>query len=81
MLRLVVSQKSSEARPDAAQPDEETVRHLRQMLREAEAGTLIGVVAATHHRSGELGYVGAGSLCQSPALGLAAATKLARHFL
>lgn len=52
-----------------------------ELLRDAENGVLVGVVAAAHYHDGSLGFFGSGTLCESPAIGLAAVTKLSTKFL
>ena len=51
------------------------------MLQDAMEGKLVGLIAAVHYGGREFGYVGAGSMCECPTLGIASAHKLATKLL
>ena len=59
----------------------ETVGHLRKLLTDAEAGKLTGLLIAAHYSDGDMVYIGSGSLCQTPVLGVAAAQHLLNKML
>lgn len=59
---------------------DETVENLRSLLREAEKGNLVGLVAAVHYGGQQFGYIGSGSLCSNPVLGVGALTMLRERF-
>lgn len=61
--------------------DEELVRQLQQMLSDAVAGNIIGMVAAVHYGGREYSYIGTGSMCEHPNMGIAAAHRLATKLL
>lgn len=64
------------SRPDAA-----IIKSLRELLAEAEKGTVIGLLAAVHYGGPEFGYAGCGSMCENPAIGLGATLRLAQKLL
>lgn len=57
------------------------MRQLQALLQDAVDGKVIGIIAAVHYGGREFGYVGAGSMCENPPLGIASATKLATKLL
>jgi hypothetical protein len=57
------------------------VQQLQALLQDAIDGKVIGVIAAVHYGGREFGYVGGGSMCDHPPLGIASATKLATKLL
>jgi hypothetical protein len=59
----------------------EVTDHLRQLLQEAEAGKLTGLMAVVQYVDRELGYVGSGSLCESPANGVFALKTMINKLL
>lgn len=63
------------------QPDQTIVDQLRDMLRDAEKGEVIGLLAAAHYGGGSYGYYGGGSMCSTPSVGLTAIYNLATKLL
>lgn len=61
--------------------DTTVVRQLRQLLAEAEAGRVIGIIGAAHCSDQETIYIGGGSMCDSPMLGVAAISVLKNKLL
>jgi hypothetical protein len=57
------------------------VRQLTALLRDAKAGRITGAVAAYHYGGREYLYLGSGSLCADPRLGLGALAVLAKKLL
>lgn len=58
-----------------------TINHLRTLLRDAEQGKVVGILVAAHYDDDEYLYAGAGSLCDVPVLGAAAAQNLLKKML
>jgi hypothetical protein len=54
---------------------------LQALLEEARQGKVVGFIAAVHYGGKEFGYVGSGSMCDCPTLGIASAHKLATKLL
>lgn len=54
---------------------------LETMLSEAKSGKIVGAVAALHYGGREYAFVGSGSLCDDPRLGLHAVATLAKKML
>ena len=63
------------------QRDPKIVQQLQIMLRDAKAGKIAGVIAAIHYGGREFSYIGSGSMCDCPTLGIASAHKLATKLL
>lgn len=63
------------------QPDSAIVGYLKDLLKQAEQGSIIGLIASVHYGGAEFGYVGAGSLVANPALGLGATLRLSQKLL
>lgn len=61
--------------------DLQTIKQLEQLLRDAVAGRIVGVIAAAHYGGRDYAYLGTGSMCEHPNLGVAAAQKLATKLL
>lgn len=61
--------------------DTAVVAHLEGLLAEAKAGRITGAIAAVHYGGREYGYLGSGSLCEDPRLGLHAVAALAKKML
>jgi hypothetical protein len=57
------------------------VQHLQALLKEAVEGKIVGIIAAVHYGGREFAYVGSGSMCDCPTLGIASAHKLATKLL
>ena len=57
------------------------VERLEALLEDAKAGRIVGAVAALHYGGREYTFVGSGSLCDDPRLGLHAIATLARKLL
>ncbi len=66
----------AERRADAA-----TIAQLTKLLDDAKRGDLSGAIVAAHYGGREYAYMGSGSLCQDPRLGLHAALTLAKKML
>ena len=58
------------------QRDERLVAQLEQLLREARAGTIVGLLAGVHYGGREYAYIGAGSVVDHPEIGLAVSMRL-----
>jgi hypothetical protein len=61
--------------------DPHTVQNLQALLKEAMEGKIIGIIAAVHYGGREFAYVGSGSMCDCPSIGIASAHKLATKLL
>jgi hypothetical protein len=61
--------------------DEDAIKHLEQLLQEAREGKIIGLLAAVHYGGSDYGYVGSGSMCHNPGVGITAAHRLATKLL
>jgi len=61
--------------------DPNTVLQLETILDEARSGSIVGVVASVHYGGLDYGFIGAGSLCDDPRLGLHAIATLAKKML
>lgn len=61
--------------------DTTVVEHLEALLEEAKAGRISGAIAAVHYGGREYAYLGSGSLCEDPRLGLHAVASLAKKML
>lgn len=61
--------------------DLQTIKQLEQLLRDAVAGRIVGVIAAAHYGGRDYAYPGTGSLCEHPNLGVAAAQRLTTKLL
>ena len=61
--------------------DLQTVMQLQDLLQQAMEGKIVGLVASVHYGGCEFGYIGSGSMCNNPAVGIAAAQKLATKML
>jgi len=59
----------------------EIISNLRHLLLEAESGSLVGILVAAHYGGDEMAYMGSGSLCDTPMLGVAAAQHLRNKLL
>lgn len=57
------------------------IDQLKELLREAESGRVIGLIAAAHYADGDTAYVGSGSMCDNPMIGVAATQQLAKKLL
>jgi hypothetical protein len=44
-------------------------------------GEIVGIVAAVHYGGRDYGYIGSGSMCEHPNIGIAAAHRLATKLL
>lgn len=62
-------------------PDQEIIEQLRDLLRDAENGKVVGLLAAVHYGGSGFGYFGGGSMCSTPALGLQALVTLTTKLL
>lgn len=58
-----------------------TIEYVRELLREAESGRLVGILAAIQYAGGDLGYVGAGELCANRSYGVHALSELTNRLL
>ena len=65
----------------AKQPDPTIVQHLQSLLKDALEGRVIGFIAAVHYGGRDFAYLGTGSMCDCPTLGIASAHKLATKML
>ena len=65
----------------ALRVDPNTVLQLEALLEEARAGRVVGAVAAIHYGGRDYAFVGSGSLCEDPRLGLHAVATLAKKML
>lgn len=63
------------------QRDPKIVLHLQSMLQDAMEGKVAGLLVAVHYGGKEFAYIGAGSMCDCPTLGIASAHKLATKML
>lgn len=63
------------------QPDEEIIEQLRDMLKDAEKGRVVGILAAAHYGGNHYGYYGGGTMCTNPAVGLMAIYNLTTKLL
>jgi hypothetical protein len=63
------------------QPDSSIIAQLNDMLRDAEKGKVIGLLAAAHYGGSAYGYYGGGSMCNTPSVGLAAIYNLTTKLL
>jgi hypothetical protein len=70
VLRLVESRR-----------DDEIIKHLRDMLKDAERGEVVGLLAAVHYGGSRYGYFGSGTMCNTPSNGLAAVFHLTTKLL
>ena len=61
-------------------PNAELIEYLRGALQDAERGLVIGFVGASHYGGDDYHLIGLGSLCDQPALGLAATHRLIKKF-
>ena len=61
--------------------DPNTVLQLETLLEEARIGKIIGALAAVHYGGRDYAFVGSGSLCDDPRLGLHAVATLAKKML
>ena len=61
--------------------DPNTVLQLEELLKDARSGRIVGAVAAVHYGGREYAFVGSGSLCEDPRLGLHAVATLAKKML
>jgi hypothetical protein len=62
-------------------PDQAIIGQLNELLQDAQAGKLVGFLAAAHYGGAAHGYYGGGSLCNNPTFGLAAICHLATKLL
>lgn len=58
------------------QRDERLVAQLEELLTEARAGAIVGLLAGVHYGGAEYAYIGTGSLVDHPELGLAVSMRL-----
>jgi hypothetical protein len=63
------------------QPDQTIVEQLRGLLKEAESGEVVGLLASAHYGGARYGYFGGGSMCSTPSIGLVAIYNLATKLL
>lgn len=63
------------------QPDRVIVEYLKDLLEQAERGSIVGVIASVHYGGAEFSYIGAGTLVANPALGLGATLRLSQKLL
>ena len=61
--------------------DQQTIRYLQGLLQAAMRGEIAGIVAAVHYGGREYSYLGSGSMCDHPSMGIAAAHRLATKLL
>lgn len=61
--------------------DPNTVLQLEALLEDARIGKIIGALAAVHYGGRDYAFVGSGSLCDDPRLGLHAVATLAKKML
>lgn len=77
--------RSSTSRPVLAlarpAPNPQTIKQLEELLEAAREGRVAGAMAAVHHGGREYSFVGSGSLCEDPRLGLHAVMTLAKKLL
>jgi hypothetical protein len=57
------------------------VEQLKGLLREAESGEVVGLLASAHYGGRRFGYFGGGSMCSDPSVGLSAIYKLTTKLL
>ena len=52
----------------AARSNDDFVRKLEDLLKEANQGKVVGLIVAAHYGGAEYGYAGSGSFCDQPQL-------------
>ena len=63
------------------QPDKTIVQYVDELRSAAASGAVVGIMIAVHYGGGEFGYMGAGTLTETPTLGLGATLRLAQKLL
>lgn len=57
------------------------MRYVDELRSAAASGAVVGIMIAVHYGGGEFGYMGAGTLTETPTLGLGATLRLAQKLL